>query len=174
MTVTLRPTDWRDARVLYRNRAKGLNLDTSLALTRGSGFASGVLRSFFSPAIGAYTWICADDCDEQPVLGQFRQSVDSPFARMTILAPEEALTSPTTVNLLEQIARQAGEHGAFHLLAEIEEQSTAFESLRKAGFVVYARQRVWKLIENSETFKVKDSLGNRQQTRCPTCSIALS
>lgn len=155
MAVTLRPTDWRDAQVLYRNRAKGLYLDTALALTRGGSFASGVLRSFFSPTTGVFTWICSDDCDQQPILGQFGYTNESHFARLTLLAPEEALESPITISLLEQLAQQAGEHGAFHLLAEVEEQSTAFESLRKAGFVVYARQRVWKLKENSEKFKLE-------------------
>ena len=88
-----------------------------------------------------------------PSWDSLRTSAEASFARMTYLAPDEALASPNTVELLEQIAQQAGEQGAFNLLAEIEEQSTAFESLRKAGFVVYARQRVWKLKENGEIFK---------------------
>jgi hypothetical protein len=155
MSITLRPTDWRDIRVLHHNRAKGLYLDTALALTRGGSFASGVLRSFFSPATGAFTWICAKNCGEQSILGQFRHSAEDPFARLTLLAPKEALESPMTINLLEQLAIQAGEHGAFNLLAEIDEQSLGFESLRKAGFVVYARQRIWKLKENGEKFKLE-------------------
>jgi len=153
MSVMLRPTDWRDLRVLHRNRSKGLYLDTARVLTRGGSFAPGVFRSFFSPAMGAFTWICADDC-EQPILGQFANDPESPFARLVLLAPEEALKSEITIDLLDQLARQAGEHGAFHLLAEIPEESIAFESLRKAGFVVYARQRVWKLRENGEGFKL--------------------
>ena len=153
MTISLRPTDWRDLRVIHRNRSKGLCLDTALGLTRGGGFASGVLLANFSTATNLFTWICSDDCGEQPILGQFAQSAEASFARMTYLAPDEALASQNTVDLLEQIAQQAGEHGAFNILAETEEQSAAFESLRKAGFVVYARQRVWKLKENGEIFK---------------------
>ncbi|MFC1997748.1 hypothetical protein ACFLXI_09130 [Chloroflexota bacterium] len=154
MAVILRPTDWRDLRVLHRYRSKGLYLDTAQVLTRGSSFTSGVFRSFFSPTTDAFTWICADDCGHQPVLGQFAHVPESAFARLTLLAPEGALESKITIDLLEQLTRQAGEHGAFHLLAEIPEQSNAFESLRKAGFVVYARQRVWKLRENDDGFKV--------------------
>ncbi len=155
MAVTLRPTDWRDLRIIHRNRSKGLCLDTALRLTRGGGFASGVFLSNFSTATNVFTWICSDDCGEQPILGQFAHTPELPFARLTFLAPDEALESPITVNLLEQLARQAGGHGAFNLLAEIEEQLTAFESLRKAGFVVYARQRVWKLKKNGEKFKLE-------------------
>lgn len=153
MTVTLRPTDWRDLRVLHRNRSKGLYLDTARVLTRGGSFAPGVLRSFFSPATGAFTWICADEC-EQPILGQIAHIHGEPFARLILLAPDEALESAITVDLLEGLARQAGELGAYHLLAEIPEDSSAFESMRKAGFVVYARQRIWKLPGNVEDFKI--------------------
>jgi hypothetical protein len=153
MTVTLRPTDWRDLRVIHKNRSKGLYLDTARVLTRGGSFAAGVLRSFFLSATNAFTWICTDEC-EQPVLGQFAHIPGNPFARLILLAPDEALESDITVDLLEGLARQAGEHGAFHLIAEIPEESSAFESMRKAGFVVYARQRVWKLQENGEGYKV--------------------
>jgi len=153
MTVTLRPTDWRDLWVIHRNRSKGLFMDTARVLTRGGSFAPSVLRSFFSPATGAFTWICTDQC-EQPVLGQFAHIPGEAYARLTLLAPVDALESDITVELLEGLARQAGEHGAYHLLAEIPEESSAFESMRKAGFVVYARQRIWKLQENDEGFKL--------------------
>ena len=155
MAVTVRPTDWRDLRILHRNRAKGLCLDTALRLTRGGSFAPGVLLSYFSTVTNVFTWICPGNRGEQSILGQFAYAAESPFARLTFLAPEDALESPGTINLLEQLARQAGEHGVFNLLAEVEEQSSAFESLRKAGFVVYARQCVWALKESEEKFQVE-------------------
>jgi hypothetical protein len=40
---------------------------------------------------------------------------------------------------------QAGGWGAFHLLAEVDEESPAFRLLRQAGFAMYAWQRIWKL-----------------------------
>jgi hypothetical protein len=43
------------------------------------------------------------------------------------------------------LASQAGEWGAFHVLGELEEICPAFESMRRAGFSVYAWQRVWRL-----------------------------
>jgi hypothetical protein len=86
-------------------------------------------------------------------LGQFAYQPDFASARLTLLAPEEALESESTINLLEGLARQAGEQGAFHLIAEIPEDSNAFESLRKAGFVVYARQRIWRMQENEEGYQ---------------------
>lgn len=153
MTATLRTFDWRDLPVLHRYRSQGLCLDTALGITRGRNLAPGVLLSYLSPATGIFTWICADDCDDRPLMGQMAYSPDAPFARLTFLAPENALESPSTTDLLEQLAYQAGERGAFNLLAEVDEQSTVFETLRSAGFAIYARQRIWQMAENGSKFK---------------------
>jgi len=40
---------------------------------------------------------------------------------------------------------QAANGGAFHLLAEVDEEAPAFRLLRQAGFAMYAWQRIWKL-----------------------------
>jgi hypothetical protein len=45
--------------------------------------------------------------------------------------------------LLENLSAQAGAWGAFHVLAEVEETSNVFIALRRAGFSVYAWQRMW-------------------------------
>jgi hypothetical protein len=58
--------------------------------------------------------------------------------------PDEGLNQPGLTELLETLAIQAGWWGAFHLLAEVEENSCAMEGLRRSGFSVYAWQRIWK------------------------------
>jgi len=153
MTATLRPFDWRDLPTLHRYRAQGLCLDAALCVTRGSNLAPGVLLSFLTPASGILTWICSNECDEQPLLGQMTHAQDENFARLSFLAPEKALESPSLSDLLEQLAQRAGERGAFNLLAEIDEKSIAFEPLRRAGFAIYARQRIWKLEETPTEIK---------------------
>jgi hypothetical protein len=153
MTSTLRPFDWRDLPILHRYRSQGLCLDAALGVTRGTNIAPSVLLSYLSPATGIFTWICANDCDEQPLMGQMIHSPDAQFARLTFLAPEEALESPSTTELLEQLAYQAGEIGALNLLAEVDVESKAFESLRKAGFAIYARQRIWQMAESTDKFQ---------------------
>ncbi|HBY07397.1 MAG TPA: hypothetical protein DEH22_06285 [Chloroflexi bacterium] len=149
MTATLRPFDWRDLPVLHRYRTQGLCMDAALSVTRSPNLTPGVLLSYFSPATGIFTWICANDCDEQPLLGQITYTQDEAFARLTFLAPQDALDSPSIIELAEQLASQAGERGALYLLAEIDEKSVAFEQLRKAGFATYARQRIWRLAEET-------------------------
>jgi hypothetical protein len=155
MMATLRPFDWRDLPVLHRYRSRALCLDSALGATRGVNLAPGVLLSFLTPATGIFTWICSDECDEQPLMGQIAHSPEEAFARLTFLAPEEALESPSITDLLEQLAQHSGERGAFNLLAETEENSAAFEPLRHAGFAIYARQRIWQKIENGSNLKPK-------------------
>jgi len=59
--------------------------------------------------------------------------------------PEESLVEPYLVDLLDTIAFQAGSCGAFHLLAEIDEDSGAMDGVRRSGFAVYAWQRIWQI-----------------------------
>ncbi len=49
--------------------------------------------------------------------------------------------------ILEDLARQAGEWGAYHLLAEMDESSPVFEAFRRVGFSVFAWQQIWKIPE---------------------------
>jgi hypothetical protein len=81
----------------------------------------------------------------QKLIGQMRYILGSRSAHLSFLMPNSAANSPNLPKLLERLARQAGEWGAFGLLGEIEEHSQAFEGMRKAGFVVYAWQRIWQL-----------------------------
>ncbi len=70
-------------------------------------------------------------------------------ARIVFLMPDAGLNQPHLADLLEKMAVQAGEWGAYHLLAEVEESSCAIEGLRRSGFSVYARQRIWKFPPSS-------------------------
>jgi hypothetical protein len=71
-------------------------------------------------------------------------------AQLIFLMPEDGLNQPGLAQLLENIAVQAGTWGAFHLLAEAEENSCAMEGLRKSGFSVYAWQRIWKFSQDGD------------------------
>jgi hypothetical protein len=46
--------------------------------------------------------------------------------------------------LLEHLAAQAGAWGAFSLVGEVDERTHIFEALRRAGFSIYAWQRIWQ------------------------------
>lgn len=58
--------------------------------------------------------------------------------------PADSLDTMVLPSLLEYMAYQAGQAGALHVIADVDESLCAFEGLRRAGFSVYAWQRVWK------------------------------
>jgi hypothetical protein len=148
--MTVRPFDWRDLPALHRHRNQVLFLDSTRLLTQGPRLIpAGALFSYFAPAIGIFTYRCTRDANSQEnhgtLLGQVVHPAGSASARLSFITPVEALESDGLPELLELITSEIGERGGFHLLADVEEQDTAFERLRNAGFAIYARQRIWQL-----------------------------
>jgi hypothetical protein len=138
---------WRDLPKLLRYRHQGKYFDNALVLTRGSvQLPVGALTSYFAPATGIFTYLCKNDNEPDcPLIGQVTHGNNMPFARLSFLTPESAIESNILPALIEQCLRDVGERGAQHLLAETDEDSIAFEVLRKISFAIYARQRIWYL-----------------------------
>jgi hypothetical protein len=107
------------------------------------GFSAALAQ--FHPTRGSYTGIAIPEDGGQRLVGQMTYTMGSRSARLSFVAPGRAAASPLLTSLLEGMVWQAGEWGAFHLVGEVDELSPAFEGLRKAGFSVYAWQRIWKL-----------------------------
>jgi hypothetical protein len=121
-----------------------LSLDSTFALTRGNPISAiGALENL-NPIQGVYTGCCSNGKSGPPLIGQLRYALGARAARLVFLAPQEGLNSIILPGLLEHLAVQAGEWGALYLLAEVDDQTTAFEGLRRAGFSIYAWQRIWK------------------------------
>jgi len=149
--MSVRPFDWRDLLVLYRYRNRYVYLDMTRFLTQGRTFAPvGSIVSYLTPAFiqttGVYTYQSKDNGSlPQVIFGQATHEAGSPSARLAFLAPETAIESPGLFPMLEQLTIEVGSHGAYHLIAEVNEEDPAFEALRKAGFAIYARQQIWRL-----------------------------
>lgn len=144
--MSLRPFDWRDLPALHRYRNQSVLLHSSLVLTRGEMLFTRAVISSVTPAMGFFTsvWVGEEE-GADTLIGQVQHTPGSHLAHLTFLAPEIALSSTALAALLEHLVVQMGEKEAYRLLADVEENSLAFEPLRRAGFAVYARQRVWKL-----------------------------
>lgn len=143
--MIIRPFDWRDLPILLRYRQRGLYLDNASVLTRGSMLVpAGALLSYFAPATGIYTFLCMPD-NAEPLMGQVNHAQPDQFARLTFIAPESAFESPGILALLDHLVSFVGRNGAIHLLAEVDERSAAFDMLRRSGFSLYVRQRIWQL-----------------------------
>lgn len=113
-----------------------------------------------NPSKGVYTGVCPGDGSAPPVFGQVRYTLGERSARVTFLTPLERLERGDLPDLLEHLTTQAGKWGAVHLVAEIDEKSPVFEGLRRAGFSVFAWERIWKIADGVTEAKAVISSGD--------------
>src|SRR5574338_588925 len=140
--MTIRALDLLDLPTLHRYRNEVMGFDTARSLTRGNPLSGmGLLSHVVSPSRDVYGAIAEQDGIR--LLGGVNHSHGASFARLLYLAPTSRLTHRELPALLENLAAQAGAWGAFHVVAEVDEDCEAFPSLREAGFSVYAWQRMW-------------------------------
>ncbi len=143
----IRPFILRDLPTLHRYRYRGLFLDTTTALTWGPAMVpAGALLTHFAPATGVFTFLGRKDRDRKSlVLAQVVHHNQATCARFSFLGPESALESPAFPELVDYLTSEIGERGAHNLVADVEESAEAYEVLRRSGFAIYARQRIWQL-----------------------------
>ena len=142
---TFRPLDWRDLPLLHRVRDGGLCFDSQLAHTSGPHALQNALLDVFIPGRSALTVVGL--IGRESIVGQMLHYNSQPHARLAFIGPAEAVAGPACEAMLDALAQTAGEHGAHNLIAEVDEDSPAFECLRQAGFAIYARQRIWRLAD---------------------------
>lgn len=98
---------------------------------------------YLDPARGIYTALSIG-AGNITLVGQITHASNSRSSNFSFLTPIRGLSSPELLALVDHLAEQAGAWGTFHLLAETDEHSNAFDVLKKTGFSVYAWQRIWK------------------------------
>jgi hypothetical protein len=161
--MPIRPLAILDLPYLYSFRDEAIGLDTARTLTRGNPLSAVGLFAYVNPARHIYSAIA--NGENEAVLGGIIHSRDETFAKLLYLAPSSQLGHPDLPELIENLSAQAGEWGAFHVLAEVDENSEAFIPLRKAGFSVYAWQRMWEIKEVAES--TSNSHSQADQTSNP-------
>jgi len=146
--MSIRPLALLDLPYVYSFRDEAIGLDTARTLTRGNPLGAVGLFAYVNPVRHIYSAII--NGEGQSVLGGIIHSRNDTFAKLLYIAPSSQLNHPNLPELIENLASQAGAWGAFHVLAEVDERSDAFVALRKAGFSVYAWQRMWNVSEITE------------------------
>lgn len=136
-----------DIPLVWRLADKGTVLDSELGFTRApEGPESAVLSSIFLRQRGLLTIVAR--CDGQDAVGQMRLKASEHLAQIVYVAPnllEDADDTPW-LHVLDAMSAEAGKRGAHNLTAEVDEASPLFQTMRRAGFAVYARQEIWKRI----------------------------
>jgi len=122
-------------------RGEALTLDTTRALTRGNPLGAAGLLAYMNPQRHIYSAISVNG--KVALLGGVIHTNGDSYARLLYLAPASELDHPELADLLENLSAESADWGAFHVLAELDEDQPLFAALRRAGFSAYARQRMW-------------------------------
>lgn len=147
--MSIRPLALLDLPYLYGFREEAIGLDTARTLTRGNPLGAVGLMAYVNPSRHIYSAIANGEDDS--VFGGIIHSREETFAKLLYLAPSSQMGHPELPALIENLAAQAGEWEAFHVIAEVDENSDVFVPLRRAGFSVYAWQRIWDVSEIAES-----------------------
>ena len=145
LSMSVRPLALLDLPYLHALRDDAVGLDATRTLTRGNPLGAAGLLSYVNPIRHIYSAIANGEKDT--VLGGIIHARDETFAKLYYLAPSSQLEHPYLPDLIENLSEHAGTWGAFHILAEVDETNDAFVSLRRAGFSVYAWQRMWDVTD---------------------------
>lgn len=116
--MIVRSLDVLDLPLLSRYRRDMLSLDSARILTRGDPLGAVALLSYLNPRRHIYTAVAADNGTS--LMGQITLHEEETSARVTFLAPVKDING-LTQPLLDHLVTQAGEWGAFHLLADVDE-----------------------------------------------------
>ncbi|HEX5807907.1 MAG TPA: hypothetical protein VFY25_04525 [Anaerolineales bacterium] len=149
--MSIRPLAIFDLPYLYSFRDQAIGLDSARTLTRGNPLGAVGLFAYVNPVRHIFSAIV--NGERESVLGGIIHSRNETFAKLLFIAPSSQLDHPDLPELIETLSEQAGEWGAFHVLAEVDELSDAFVALRRAGFSVYAWQRMWDVSEISAAIR---------------------
>lgn len=144
-----------DFPLVRRLSEKGTVLNSELGLTgEVLNPNTALLTSLLLPQRGLHTLVTRSET--QQVVGQFRERGDDPNAHIVYIAPhlEEDMDDTAWLAILDGMAREAGKYGVHALIAEVEESSLLFETMRVANFSVYARQEIWRRTPGQTTSPV--------------------
>lgn len=159
--MSIRPFDWRDIFAFHRWRGEGVFLHSAWMLTRGPLSMPGAMLSSLTSAGGLVTGVYQAENGDLPLIGQAIQSGGSSWAHLLFLTPAQAINAHSLGGLHEHFAQVMTLRGALRFLADIDEQSPTFEVLRRVGYAVYSRQRIWQLPNETEVDPLPHSGGWR-------------
>ncbi|NWF70154.1 MAG: hypothetical protein HXY40_13800 [Chloroflexi bacterium] len=137
-----RAVNLRDLPLVRRLSQNGSVLNSEIGLTRSVGGLN--ISAVLLPPRGLYTLLAR--VDQQALIGQLRLRPEDPNAQLVFIAPrlESDRDDTAWLHLLDALAQEAGRRGAHTLMAEVDESSALFETMRLAGFAIYARQEIWR------------------------------
>lgn len=161
----IRPFDLRDLALVSQLENQGTPLYAELALTRQPRPLQSALAGLFSlnSRHGLRTYVLREEDDESKHSGliQLREHADGKHGIITYIAPNlqgDDHAADVWEHLLDHAAVQAGRAGLQHLIAEAPEDSEAIEVLQRAGYAIYLRQNIMRLVRTRLTISAEPLL----------------
>ncbi|MBI5565202.1 MAG: hypothetical protein HY870_09915 [Chloroflexi bacterium] len=148
----IRPFDLRDLPLVAQIEHQGTPLFAELALTRRPRPLQSALAGFFSlNTQGVRSYVLRDGHEAERLCGliQVRDRGDRKYAVITYVAPALQVNHHTAEiwgHLLDHVAAQSGKLGVQHVIAEAPEESATIEVLQRAGYAIYLRQDILRLV----------------------------
>jgi len=167
----IRYFDWRDVGLVKTLADRGVCLDSETGLTEGNHPLQQALLAYLMPMTGAPTLIWRAEGDHTAIFGQLSHRQGDGHARLLYLAPSAQTTGDGWPQLIDRLAVEAGERRAQNLIAEVNEKSPEFETLRQAGFGIYARQTLWKLAARQSVTRASENVAVRPAVRADSIGV---
>jgi hypothetical protein len=132
-----------DIPMVRRLIEEGTLLDSEAVYTAAETPRNALFSSLFLPQRGIHTVVAR--IGRRSVVGLFRLQPEQAHARIISLAPElqPGMDDSGWLLLLDAMTAEAGRRNAHMLIAEVDESASLFQTMRTAGFAVYARQEIW-------------------------------
>ncbi len=125
-------------------------------LTCGNPVNVGALMQNLGSAEESITAVAPGSNNKKDRIGRVRVIRGERSAHLSFILPEEDIDCNETTHLLDGLAIEAGNCGILSLLADLEEDSQAFEIFRKCGYSVYTHQHVFRRTGNVITCQEDD------------------
>jgi hypothetical protein len=129
---------------VFRHRGQFQSLDTIRALTCGAPFSWSNIISSIRPADLSYMGIYENQDGERSAVGHITKSPKLSTAQINFLLVPPNSRQEDLVFLMEALVKEAGAWGAKQIMAEISPEAAYFPEFRRAGFVVFSKQRIYR------------------------------
>ena len=130
-------------------------------MTCGAPFSWANIVSSIRLANLSYAGIYENESGERSVVGHITKSPKLTTAQVNFLLVPAASHKGDLIGLLEALTKEAGTWGAKQVLAEMSPETDYFSEFRRAGFVVFSKQRLYKFTSVQD---VRDTLARHWQT----------
>ena len=163
----IRPFDLRDVPLIRRLSEQGIAMHSKAAFADGLSPLRDALLNIVSGDFPTFVYKAGDGGLDGFIQLHQQKEVES-RAHLHYISPDATANTRAVETawfaLLDQAVQEAGRRGIHSVVAEVDEESDALPILRQAGFAVYTRQDIYRLVALPDTISSLPSLTMQQKS----------